>query len=265
MAIGDYVDITSFVQGGLINDADVTLRNCRFMRYDYDGNSEETTVFAFDMEVEDGDDDEAHTQVYSLGGGPDAWEVADGGNRIKQATGKAKITNSSNFALLMEDFKRCGLDVAAFGGDVSKLDDTKCHVLRKDVKGRSDLDGSEGDAEGRKRGNQYLGVTEVTTWGYDAKSKKGRRKKAAPAKAKPDSDSEETDEAEALAASLVSEVLSDDPVMDLKPLAMMVYKKSTGNPTPLRKEVRQLVLDTDWLAGLDNVEVDGETITWEGD
>ena len=41
MAIGDPVDFTSFVQGGLINDTDVVLQNCRFEMFDYDGNSPE--------------------------------------------------------------------------------------------------------------------------------------------------------------------------------------------------------------------------------
>lgn len=260
---------SEMVAGGLVNDIDVTYGNCRFDIYNF---GERGDFCSFVADLDDGEGEE-HEQAWSVGG-DGSFAPSEDGKYLVQVGDRTKLVKSSNFGLLMQEFRSVGgLDESKlFTGkklDISKLNGTKAHVLRKKAKGRSDIV-DEGE-DGRQRGSEYLGVTDVYSWGYDGKKGgRGGSKKAATAtkkasaKAPPESGEGESDSEDVATELVIANLTEAGGAKELADLELETYQasKGRGNPT-FRKEVREYVKDAEWLAALDNVVVDADAETAE--
>ena len=122
--------LDNFVQGGLIQDVDVTFSNCRFEWFDYQGKADQIVAFASDLVKEDG---ETVTQHWPIGGKDTDLKPTDDGRSI-ESPGNVSLKRGSNFHLFLMEAGNHGLDVKDGVADASIFNTLKAHIIRIPVK-----------------------------------------------------------------------------------------------------------------------------------
>jgi hypothetical protein len=165
-----------FVQGGLVDDIDVTLTKLRFMPFDYQGKSD--PILALLVQMKDADGTE-YEQYYSAGD-PKRYTIIQDGKAIASITGGGSLVKSSNASQFINSIVNSGFSKNLLGaGDVTAFEGTNCHVRRVAQEKRAGLT-QQADASGREK--TILLVTKINSLPGE-KMGKGTAAKATAAKA----------------------------------------------------------------------------------
>lgn len=265
------VKATQFVSGGLVNDIDVEVLDAKFVYFDYDGQGPE--VVASQLTLKDSDGEE-HIQHWPVGGrtqdGDNLFIPSDDGKFIYRAKDKGSLNRGSNHFLMIETLKRCGLaDESIVDEDISSLIGMKGHVLRYPAPKRT-MPNQKTREDGREP--EFLGWSEVYSFPWDAKGKKGGGKTAGKAQgASKGSKGEDSgasgvssasegdgDGPEAIAELQVRKALAGAPDgLDIQDLTIAVLTALTeqGMSKADRKPIMALITDS-FVEGLDNVDLE---------
>lgn len=126
------VAFDEFVQGGLLDDADVTILGSRFSTWDYNGK--QAPVFALKVTMTD-DEGAQHEQYLSCGELRFFVPSTDGKKAVPVGTAQKLNLNTNAVAFLLSvmNADKVGTLTAALkaSGDASLLEGLKVHVVRK--------------------------------------------------------------------------------------------------------------------------------------
>lgn len=144
-----------FVEGGLIDDADVVLSAVRFCRWDYNGT--QSPVLALNVKMVD-DEAKAHDQYLSCGD-LKFFVPSDDGKKAIPVGNQQKLnlnTNAVQFIISIMNADTRGQLAAKLrsGDDISVLEGTKVHVVRKAQPKRAGIiqaQASDAPNQGRER------------------------------------------------------------------------------------------------------------------
>lgn len=131
-------DPETFVAGGgLLDDADVIVRNPRFASFTYPGTSSTTTALMTDLEDAEG---KLHEQPYSVGD-PQKFAASEDGQKVLLTGTATSINAKSNFAEFAKSLVNAGvprtlLQQASVEG-VKVLDGLRIHVVAQVQKDKS--------------------------------------------------------------------------------------------------------------------------------
>lgn len=133
---------TDFVQGGLIENVDVEIRNARYDFYDYNGKApKEVLAFKCDLHeiMKDGSvsDVPASDAVWSMGN-PDGMMPIEDGRFIGAQHEGASLKKGSNFFVFFETLERLGF--SDVDGDAHAFNGLQMHVVRIPAPKRDGLD-----------------------------------------------------------------------------------------------------------------------------
>jgi hypothetical protein len=166
--------------GGLIDDADVLFKNCKFEITDYNGASdEEVTVFSADLI--DQETEEEITQMWSVGHkdlkpSEDGEEEADEGQYLINV-GKAKgVNSSSNFGMLISSASLQGFPQDKWTGEAGDLEGLIAHVDRVEVESNM-KDRKTGKKEKKNREVPVITAILKMPWDEEETDKKGGKEK----------------------------------------------------------------------------------------
>lgn len=123
--------LDNFVQGGLIQDVDVTFSNSRFEWFDYQGKADQIVAFASDLVKEDG---ETVTQHWPIGGKDTDLKPTEDGRSIESPT-DVTLKRGSNFHTFLMEAGNHGIDVKNGVADAGIFNGLKAHIIRIPVKG----------------------------------------------------------------------------------------------------------------------------------
>lgn len=137
----------SFAEGGgLLDDCDVEFGVAKFIMGDYGGKSAvRVPMLSLDVKVLGGDDDETHTQFYSVGG-KDDFAPSDDGKSLMATGSKAAIVKTSNFGELIRSLVDAGFPPSQIkDDDVGFLTGVRAHMKRKAMDRKGLADGGKKD------------------------------------------------------------------------------------------------------------------------
>ncbi len=124
--------------GGLLDDADVLLKQARFVKYDFAGKSDKPRLcLAIDMIDEAS---QPHTEYYSAGDLKFFVPTADG-KGYDQVADKTALYKSSNAVLFLESLVKAGFPEGRLGQDITVIEGLRIHVTRIAQKQRKFQDG----------------------------------------------------------------------------------------------------------------------------
>jgi len=123
--------LDNFVQGGLIQDVDVTFTNSRFEWFDYQGKADQIVAFASDLVKEDG---ETVTQHWPIGGKDTDLKPTDDGRSI-ESPNNVTLKKGSNFHTFLVEAGNHGIDVKEGIADAGIFNGLKAHIIRIPIKG----------------------------------------------------------------------------------------------------------------------------------
>jgi len=124
---------TFVAREGLLDDADVIVRNPRFGHFTYPGTS--TTTTALIVDLEDGEA-KLHNQPYSVGQ-PDKFSPSDDGAKVLLTGTATSIDPKSNFALFVKSIINSGVPAKFFQtDDIKGIEGLRIHVKAQVQKDR---------------------------------------------------------------------------------------------------------------------------------
>ena len=241
-----------FVQGGLINDVDVTITAASYVMFDYDGNLDSEACMAR-LVLTDNEGSE-HVNHWSMGGKEGDYVPTKDGKGIRSLNGKTALNKGSNYHLLVESLNACGMPEGFIADEITNLVGAKVHVLRKPAPQRN-IEGQKKREDGRVP--EVLVVSEVYKWPKGAKGAKTTKASSAKASAK-DTEEEGGDDFDTLLTKyVVAQLKQEGEPMDLDDLAMNVYVATSGNMEKSeRGQVTMKLNDPDYVASLEGVKVE---------
>lgn len=240
----------TFVEGGgLIDDVDVTFKECLFDLFDYNGKVVPgVPSLKIDMVMED---DEEATQYYSMGSSND-WIPSEDGSQL-MAVGKASsIRMTTNGGIFLKSLIDAGFPVDKLGDDITVLDGMQAHVIRVPAPKRPGLKKQDRE-DGKKFEETILIVGEIITLPWEKSKPKGApaSKKAAPkGKAAPKSAKSKTAKAEPegdndAAVVAVLSILESEGTITKKELPSKIFQTEKENPD--RNAIVKAVFDDAFL------------------
>jgi len=243
------LDPNDFVEGGgLIDDVDVTFKECVFDMFDYNGKVVPgVPSLKIDMVMED---DEEATQYYSMGSAND-WIPSEDGSQL-MAVGKASsIRMTTNGGIFLKSLIDAGFPVDKLGDDITVLDGMQAHVIRVPAPKRPGLKKQE-RSDGKKFEETILIVGEILTLPWEKSKPKGAPKgKAAPkgkgktkpaakkTKAEPEGDVNDA------AVMVVLSILESEGTITKKELPSKIFQTEKTNPD--RNAIVKAVFDDAFL------------------
>jgi hypothetical protein len=138
-----------FVQGGLIDDVDVTFLSCRFVEWDYNGTIDTPALaLLVSMTYDDNGDVKEVNQYYSAGD-LRRFQPSEDGTHAVSVSGAKGLATGTNIAFLLKSLKDAGFPMDRFGdGDMSVLDGLFCHINRIPQGERKGLKRNQTDDKG---------------------------------------------------------------------------------------------------------------------
>ena len=168
---------STYTSGGLVDDVDVTLKELRFMLWDYDGKADaDVPALRVTMETEDGEE----SMQYFSAGRADHFMPTEDGLGLDQVGARTSINESTNFATFMRSLIEVGCDESKFDEDISALEGMNVHVRRIPQKERGGFPNTRPDGQPR----MVLTVTKINSVPWD-EDDAAARPAAAKARAKP--------------------------------------------------------------------------------
>jgi len=166
--------------GGLIDDVDVTFKECGFEMFDYQGKSATPApCLKIVLAVEEGDDAE---QYYSMGSTQD-WIPSEDGSQLV-AVGKATaIRLSSNGGIFLKSLIDAGFPADKLGDDISILTGLQAHMIQVPAPARKGLKKTKEQEEREEKfgPKTILVVSEIKGLPWETKAPVGKPKAKAPA------------------------------------------------------------------------------------
>jgi hypothetical protein len=150
--------------GGFLDDLDVTLREARFVIWDYMGKANPAVALKVTMEETDGI---THEQYYSAGDPNKVTPSPDGKTLIPQA-GATGLNNNTNALAFISSIINAGFPEDKLGSDASVFDGLGAHVNQVAQPKRAGL-------KDQKEGKTYLLVTKITRLPWDAATPKAAK------------------------------------------------------------------------------------------
>lgn len=173
-----------FVQGGLLNDVDVTVLNAKFVIYDYDGKATfaKDPPLALKLTLKVDDDDSEHTEYVTGGSSGDfvPTEEDDGDTITRNGTAK-NLRKNSNLFRFNESLEQAGFPQAQLAlGKASAYTNTRFHLERRPMPKSTGL--TTQDEQGREKTYIACGALISTQWDKGKKGAVAAKPAAAPAK-----------------------------------------------------------------------------------
>jgi hypothetical protein len=157
--------------GAFLDDVDVTLKECRFVLWDYMGKAKTSVALKVTMEEPDGI---THEQYYSAGDPEKVTPSPDGKTLVPQA-GATGLNANTNALAFIASIINAGFPEDRLSTDVSVFDGLGAHVNQVAQPKRQGL-------KDQKEGKTYLLVTKIARLPWDAPAAKPA--KGAPAAAR---------------------------------------------------------------------------------
>ena len=240
----------TFVEGGLLDDADVEFKSAAFELWDYQGKSPVSApALKLGMELEGGDTFE---QYYSMGNAND-WMPSEDGKSLMAVGSATGIRKSTNGSMFLSSLVNAGFPASKLGDDISVIVGTKAHMIQKAQPKRAGIEGGDKrkGADGKEYDRTLLVVESIKELpkgvGKLAAGAGAGKGKAAAGKGKAAADAGEAEGggAEDVAVSAVLQLLSDSPVLEKTKLPAEVFKIVKGSPD--QAAVLKLVFSDDFL------------------
>lgn len=222
--------------GGLLDDVDVTLKECRVCTWDYNGTVP-TAVPAIKvvMQLTDGGDT---AEQYWSAGSPKDWMPSDDGKKLVAIGKQTVLVRSSNAGILMESILNSGFPEDKLGDDISVLEGMEAHLMRVPAPKRGGLV-KKARADGREFEDTILTVSKIHKLPWEKKGK---------AKGKATDEAGGGDEAvKASAEAALMAVLAQHPDGVTKQQIPGLVFKEVDAKDPNRNEVVKLVFTDDFL------------------
>ena len=229
-----------FVEGGgLLDNVDVTWKECRFKMFDYNGTAPETPALRITMEVE-GQEEEEQNQYWSAGS-PQEWEPNEDGTALNAIGSARGVSKSSKFSSLMKSVLDAGFPKDKIGNDISVLDGLQCHMVRVKAPARPGLVKAP-RADGRVYEETILVVDSISKMPAGIKGGK-----AAAVKGKGKAVTEEPEEADIEGKTTLSilSILESNPKLDKKKLAGLIFAENKNDPD--RNAMMKLAYNDEFL------------------
>lgn len=238
----------SFVEGGgLIDDVDVTFKNCRFELFDYNGKAEPVPALKLVLDVA-GED---MTQYYSMGSTKD-WIPGEDGKQLLSVGSATSIRLSSNGGVLLVSLVNAGFPADKLGDDISILEGLQCHMIQVPEPTRNMKKTKDQEEKEKKFGPKtILIVSEVQVLPWEKKKPAGAgttKPKGAPAKPKAASKpaAEEGGDIEAKSTEFILEVLAEAGTITKKELPAKIFALRKDDPD--KNEMIKLVFKDEFLS-----------------
>lgn len=256
------------VTGGLVQDIDVRITKARYVVTDYNGKAPQASLAAqFIMEPVDGGDE--IDQLYSAGAlnrfAPSndnetpLTQVGEEGIYVVAAEGSTAtaLSRSSNFIFFIQELANAGYPEDRMGDDISALEGTVMHIIRKPAPKREGFTPSEPVAGAREK--TILVPSKVLKFPWDAK---GTKSKAATAAAGSKSGGGDVNSltVATIKAALAKSGGSITP-NEVKKQAFPALIKNKGISTADRNTILAQLVDSEWLSSNQGeYAFDGENI-----
>jgi len=201
----------TYIRGGLMQDVDVTLTNLRWTEWDYQGTVN-PPVLACRVTMEPLDGSDEHEEFLSAGSldnfqpNPD-----DDGKTLVSPNGKEHLTQSSNWYHFIRSITDSGGDLTPLKDDISVLEGSKFHVVRKPAPKR---DGAFTVQKKEGREAQILVVDKVISLPWDKKGAGAKRTAAAAKPATAGAAAKTNSSAAATTAAAAEEAQAEAPAGD---------------------------------------------------
>jgi hypothetical protein len=240
------------VQGGLIEDVDVTFKAAGFQLFDYNGKADPWVCLRIDMEDSEGD---LHEQFFSAAN-PDHFAPSSDGDYIVSTGEKGSLNKGSNYIEFMTSLINAGFPSPALDEGISAIVGTKVHVVRRPATVRRGIINQAGGENQREKTvlevSKILELPEALR-GKGAKAAKGGTKTTTATasgktngKAKQVEESE-LDEDDVTLAEYVKELLAEADGEDIK-VTDLVQKVFAGYPKgENKKAATKRVIKEDFL------------------
>ena len=209
-----------FVQGGLLSDVDVTVKEASFTVYNYDGK---TTVkdppLALKLTLEVKDDESEHIEYITAGSSRD-FVPSDDENTIVSNGSAKNLRKGSNLFLFNESLEKAGFPQAKLvDGKANVYTGIVFHLERRAAPKRQGLkDQSDTNEAGYEKTYVACGALISTPWdksgqkGKSVAAPKVKATAAAPAPAESDDDTDP--EVMAKASDMAMTILGDNTVLE---------------------------------------------------
>lgn len=229
--------------GGLIDDIDVTFKDCMFDLFDYNGKViPPVPSLSCTLEDEEGED---VTQYWSMGSAED-WVPSEDGKQLL-AIGKATgIRATSNGGIFLKSLLDAGFPADQLGDDISVLDGMQAHVIQVPAPKRKGLAPRDSKFE-----QTILIIGEIQVMPGEKKAPAGKPKGAAKASAKAKTKAAPKEEPEGgdlndKATEAIMEILAETGTVTKKELPAKIF--ATMKADPDRNAIVKLVFDDEFLA-----------------
>jgi len=226
--------------GGLLDDVDVTFKECRVCSWDYNGKVP-TAVPAIKVAMQLADGGDAAEQYWSAGSSKD-WMPSEDGKKLV-AIGKATaLVRSSNAGILMESIINSGFPEDKISDDISALEGMEVHMMRVPAPKRGGLVKTE-RSDGKDFEATVLTVSKINKLPWEKKSAKGGAKGKGAGKADTVADGDVQSSAE---AALMSVLAQHPDGVTKQQIPGLVFKEVDAKDLN-RNEVVKLVFTDDFL------------------
>lgn len=148
--------------GGFLDDADVLLKELRFVVWDYNGKANPSV--ALKVTMEEPDIPLTHEQYYSAGD-PSKWQPTSDGKSIEPLAGATGLNQNTNVIAFITSLVNAGFPEDRLGEDVSIFDGTLVHVNQIAQPKRPGLKRAE------EKEKTYLLVTRIVRLPWEAAPK----------------------------------------------------------------------------------------------
>jgi hypothetical protein len=247
---------------GLIDDADLTVKEAKFLLYDYNGTVQNATLALGLILV---DDEGKEYEQYFSAGDPKHFVPSKDGKRAIQVGQKTGLNDNSNFAMFIMALVNAGFPEDQLSDDVSAFEGLYAHWNRQAQPERSGL--AQGQKQEKGREKSVLVPTKILSMPGEAKkgATKGKATtaatKAAPAKANGSSATAPSDDLDAAATDAVLTVIGDaGGSIEKTKLSPALFKQLAKDPN--RNKIVQMAFKDDFLAADGRPwQYDGATIS----
>lgn len=250
----------TFTQGGLLNNADIRMENCRFLLYDYDGKSDkESPGLMFDAIPLDGGN--PINQFIACGDAKD-WAISSDGQELTPAgdSSPSGIRNNTNLALFIKELVNLSYPKHLLDNfKAGSWNGLEIHIVRKK---RPDA------GQGGSSDKEILMPTKIITLPGEKSKSKTATTSAKPAAtsgataaapAASSSGANVSDDHKALVLEAVKKVMDGKEKMGKVDLRKAVFQSLTGLTGAEKTAAVKLLQDENWMAE-NSYPISGDTV-----
>jgi hypothetical protein len=224
--------------GGLLNDANVTVKDASIVLWDYQGKGPLTPAIKFVFAVEG--EDNTVEQYWSVGKATD-WQPSEDGKKLVPIGKATQIVQSSNGGILLASIVNAGFPEDKITDDITCFVGMKGHVIRVPAPQRSGI-AKAPRADGKSFEDTILTFDKITSFPGEKKAGK-TGKGVATAKA----NEEDAGDVESEAVGVMLSILAENPEGILKSKLPAIAFKAAGN-SPNKTQIVQLLYKDDFLS-----------------